>query len=132
MNIFKKFWELHQHHWNWIFLAFSVLVLFLALWFHSLLLTLAGLCFAVGACLKLPEADPPFVFVQKSLKWENSWIKKKWDLRKIFRFFLFLCFVVLLIYVVWENSYISLLFFAGLGINLWCVHANRLMGVDKP
>jgi hypothetical protein len=108
------------------------IVMLTALWNHSILISLAGIVFWTAACLKLPEAKPPFKFVEMCLKWERGWIAKKWDFKKISRFVLVLAAVAVFLFAIWKNSYISLLLFAGFGINMLCIRANKAMGVEKP
>ncbi len=131
MQLFSLFWERHQHHWNWIIFVAGLVVMLIAVWNHSLLLVLAGLCFFGVSFLKIPDVDPPFAFVDKCLKWERRWLAAKWNGRKVMRLIIFLLLVALLLFVVWKRSYISLIFFAGLGVNLWCVYADRVKGVRR-
>lgn len=130
--MFKHIWTLHQHHWNWLLLTSGLVVMFISLWNHSIWLMLVAFCFWGGACIRLPDPEPPFRFVERCLFYERKWVYSKWDSRKILRFSIFLILAAVIVFAVWKNSYISLLLFAGIGMNGWCVYANKKAGVDKP
>ena len=131
---FKKYinfvWQKHQHHWNWILGVLGFGVLLMALWNRSVFMFLVSFCGLGGSFMELPDPTPPFVKIEKILESERGWLAKPWGWKKRFQLLGMVASLIFVLVACWAGSLVSLLLFVGLCVNIWCVHDNKLMGID--
>lgn len=130
-KIIEFVWKRHQGHWNWFFMAGSMVVFFMALWTHSIILFIVSAAFFGAALLELPDPEPRFVRIDRLLKVERKWLNSRWTLKKWFQAFGIFAAVVYLGFVFWENSILGILLFVGICAGIACVYGNKAMGVDE-
>ncbi|SDK59803.1 hypothetical protein SAMN05660337_0940 [Maridesulfovibrio ferrireducens] len=124
------YWQRHQSHWNWILGVLGFGVFLLALWHRSFFIFLISMAGLWGSLIKLPDPTPPFTYIEKILETERSWIAKPWGWKKGFQVFGLVAGFIFVLVACWSGSLMSLLLFIGLCVNIWCVHDNKLMGID--
>ncbi|WP_235727741.1 hypothetical protein [Maridesulfovibrio frigidus] len=124
------YWERHQGHWNWILEVLSFCAFLLALWEHSIFIFLIAAGGFIGSLRKLPDPTPPFEHVEKILDTERMWLASPWGWKKGLQIFGLVSGFVFVFAACWFGSMMSLLLFVGLCVNIWCVHSNKLMGID--
>lgn len=124
------YWERHQSHWNWILGMLSFCVFLLALWEHSIFIFVVAAGGCIGSLRKLPDPTPPFAWIEKVLESERAWLASPWGWKKGLQIFGLVSGLVFVLGACWFGSMMSLLLFVGLCVNIWCVHSNKMMGID--
>ncbi len=80
--------------------------------------------------MELPDPTPPFIKIEKFLESERAWLAKPWGWKKGLQLLGMAASLVFVLVACWAGSLVSLVLFVGICVNIWCVHDNKLMGID--